>query len=135
MSIVSAARPSAVKLAAVAGVIVLTSVVILEMRRAPVVIDTSGEAQLVLEIPSKFDRRWFGTPAKLSLISANREEPIASLLYTTWDRPVQQSVPRLDIGVYQHYLRVDSLNSLLQEVFPWHEGRWLPNPAGFVRFQ
>lgn len=212
MSITSAARLSSVKLAAVVGMVVLTSVVILATRRGPVVINTSGQTRIVLQIPSKFERWWFGTPAEISLISANREESIAGLLYGTFDRPVlivenertkdvlclydydgsiellvfsrangganvsgtpshldmivrharwnvrfadkpdidalttwlrgaqagtvkQRSVPRFDIGVYQHYLGVDSLNSLLQQVFPWHEGRWLPNPAGFVRFQ
>jgi hypothetical protein len=212
MSIASSARRYSVKFAAVAVMVMLTSVVILAMRRGPVVINTSDQTQIVLEIPSTFDRWWFGRPAEISLRSASREESIASLLYGTWDRPLliienertkdvlclydydgsiellvfsrasngasasgppshldllvrrarwnvrfadkpdidalkawlreadertvrQQSVATVDIGVYEHYLRADSLESILQRVFPRHEGRWLPNAAGLVRFQ
>jgi hypothetical protein len=205
-------RPSAVTLAAFAAMVMLTSVVILATGRGQVVVKTSGQAQLVVEIPSKFERWWWGVPAEISLRGANGHEPIASLLYGTWDRPVlivenertkdvlclydydgsvellvfspangnavasvnphplgivvrrarwnvrladkpdidelvswvrgaqasavkQRSVPRFDIGIYRHYLGADSLNSMLQRVFPWHDGRWQPNAAGQVRFQ
>ena len=47
----------------------------------------------------------------------------------------QRSAPTFDIGIYRHYLGAGSLDSMLQRVFPWHDGRWLPNATGLVRFQ
>lgn len=51
-------------------------------------VDTSDQAQLVLETPSRFDRWWWGVPAEISTRSADGQESIASVLFGTWDRPV-----------------------------------------------